>query len=189
MKKKTFIILGTFIIGLVYVFRSKILLVFSNLDKPINASIYTLLVALISTILTYYASSIQDKNKYEKERLQVLYVFILKEIITYYKVKTNWRRGHDVCDNVSEKDIQKTITNHIEKNLKYASSSLISEYMKIESYDYIEDFKGDMKDIEFLNFSKIILNDIILLNKKCKVLDSNLKKMFCLIIINTKFTQ
>jgi len=58
---------------------------------------------------------------------------LLNKIIAYYDVKTNFRRGHDVCDNVSETDIEQDVITHVFNNIKYASSRLISEFISITS--------------------------------------------------------
>lgn len=179
MRKKKWIIF--IIIGiLIFTFRTQTLQVlnnfFSNLGKPINASVYTLIVTLISVALAYYFAIRHDNYKYERERFQTLYMPLLNKITAYYDVKTHWRRGHDICDSVSEGDIEQYILKHVSDNIRYASSKLISEFMSIDRYNYIEDFKGDMFQIEFLLFNSIILDDVLRLNHKCKIFNSSLEK-------------
>ena len=149
---------------------------FNNLNNPLNASLYTLFITIFSVVTTYYFSSKQETDRYERQRFQLLYMPLIKYIIGYYDVKTHWRRGHDVKDNVNEDDIEKDILKHINNNIHYSSSELMSQYISINRHEYLEDFKGDCFRIDFIYLCSVILNDMLKLNRKCMVFNNSVKK-------------
>ncbi|WP_430883379.1 hypothetical protein [Fusibacter sp. JL216-2] len=179
LRRKEQILVMLLVVNL-YIYRDvvfpKIQAFFGNLSNPLYASVYTLIVTLVYISGTYYFSTRQEREAFERKRFQMLYLPLVNKLFGYFDVKTAFRRGHDVKDNISESDIENEVIEHISRNIYYSSSALMSEYISINRHDYFDDFKGDVFNIDFMELCEILLKDVLILNKDHKLFDRNIEK-------------
>jgi hypothetical protein len=94
------------------------------------------------------------------------------KIIAYYDVKTDFRRAHDIKDNINEFELIDSIKDTVKSNMKYANSSIISSYYELNRYEYYEDFSGFAEEIYFINLCHVLLDEMYVYVKEEKILGS-----------------
>lgn len=67
--------------------------------------------ALTAQIVSHWLTKRREKEKNVREIYQKLYAPVILDVISYFDIATNFRKMHDIKDNVSEQTIQENIKN------------------------------------------------------------------------------
>ncbi|MGF6950097.1 hypothetical protein QF028_002602 [Neobacillus sp. B4I6] len=137
------------------------------------SGLFALTGALVGQAYNNFLTNKRERKKYEKEIYQELFSPILLDIIAFYDIKTNWRRGHDIRDHVKEDDLVLHIKEKISSNIKYANSPIISAYHDLKRFDYYEDFTGFIQEQKWLKLCLTLLDETYKFVKKEKLLHEN----------------
>ncbi|WP_226619754.1 hypothetical protein [Cytobacillus firmus] len=143
------------------------------MDAALISGLFALSGAIGGQVLNNLLTSNRERKKYEKEVYQELYSPVLLDIVAFYDIKTNWRRGHDIKDHIVEENLAKEIRDKISSNIKYANSSIISAYQELKRFDYLEDLSGFAEERQWLFLCKTVLSEAYCFLKKEKLLYQN----------------
>ncbi|RAW19275.1 hypothetical protein DC345_00355 [Paenibacillus taichungensis] len=132
--------------------------------------------ALTAQIVSHWFTRRRENEKYIREIYQKLYAPIIMDIFAYFDIKTNYRRGHDIKDDVNEDEIKNKIIDNIGNNLMYANPRILNYYYSTKKNDYYEDFSDGLSHLSELNLFLVILDELTQHARKMKLFDSTFKK-------------
>ncbi|MEW4210693.1 hypothetical protein Q0O85_19330 [Priestia megaterium] len=147
-----------------------------NLKPVVFTASATLIGAFFGACFAQFFSHLltlrREKEKEFRTNYQKLFAPILLKLYFYLDVATEHSKGHDLKDDAKEEKILKEITEHVGKNLMYASPKIINAYHDVKKYDIYEDFKGDAVEEASLKLIEDLLSELT----KHKGFDNNTEK-------------
>lgn len=136
----------------------------------ITASV-ALLAATGAQFLSHYLNIKREKKKNENEIYQEFIYPFLPEVLLYYDTETNFRKGHDVEQEVNLQDLLIRIS----QKVSYGNLKLLSAFYQIKKTDHFFDGRGYSKERNILRFMFWYLNYAIeILKEKQKKEKSDL---------------
>jgi hypothetical protein len=133
--------------------------------------------ALLGQWLNNHYTNQRENKKYLKEVYQELFSPIILDVFAYYDIRTNFRRAHDIKDDIDEDDIINKIHKTIESNIKYAGKELISSVHRLKRNEYYEDFKGGEEDNSKINLCVAFLDEFLINIRETKVESEKLEQL------------
>lgn len=92
-------------------------------------------VSVINQILTHRLTIRRENQKYYNEVYQKFYAPIISDVFLYMDMMSNFRRGHDYPPGSEEETLTK-ILDFVNKNIVYASPTLLSRYHEMISLQF-----------------------------------------------------
>ncbi|WP_339220467.1 hypothetical protein [Paenibacillus sp. FSL H8-0332] len=132
--------------------------------------------ALTAQIVSHWLTKRREKEKNVREIYQKLYAPVILDVISYFDIATNFRKMHDIKDNVSEQTIQENIKKHVANNLMYASPRLLNSLHNVKKNDYYEDFSDGESMLRELEMFLITLDELLKHSKKMEFFDEDFKR-------------
>ncbi|MDT9025679.1 hypothetical protein [Rossellomorea yichunensis] len=133
--------------------------------------------ALLGQWLNNRYTNQRENKKYLKEVYQELFSPIILDVFAYYDIRTNFRRAHDIKDDINEDEVIHKIHTTIESNIKYAGKELISSVHSLKRNEYYEDFKGGVEDNCKINLCVAFLEEFLINIRETKVESKKLEKL------------
>jgi hypothetical protein len=111
-------------------------------NTALISGLFALTGAIIGQVVNNRLTIKREDQKYKKEVYQELYSPILNDLYAIVDITLNYRKGHDIKQEVHEEDYWGNVLHLVENNLKYASPEVVSAYQELSKFQYYDDFSG-----------------------------------------------
>jgi len=177
MKKLYFIVILVLIgIGSFFNVESFIVSYLSQLSNPDFALFHTIIVSVLTLLISHILSKDIEQEKYEKERLEKLYIPLLNKVLAVIDVKTAYRKKFDIKHNVYPEKITDEIMCYLETNIQYGSPNLVTQFIRYDKQNYLNNYEIDLANEYFINVCMIFIEDVLKINRRINILDKKMKK-------------
>ena len=141
----------------------------------ISGGIIAIFGIFIGSLLTYFTETFRKNKEDKKIILKNIYLKIYTEIKYFFLTQNAFRKGHDVKNIISLKELNEIMENLLKENIGIIDNRLFNFYHKLKSEKYFEDFSGGANDYKYLAFYGELLNNMLKLDKSTKMLNKYFK--------------
>ncbi|PFK46721.1 hypothetical protein COJ23_22210 [Priestia megaterium] len=130
----------------------------------------------------------RENDKRLQDGFKEFYNKIVPEIYDYFSIETDFRKGHDLKENVNPKQMRERILETISDNMIHVNSEVHTAYRKVIKNKYFDDYSGFHSRVDDINLLYVVVNEYIKLLEKSKYKNTKSHIQYACLLLIWKYT-